>query len=135
MNASSYALTLLIAWTLALLVLMEAIRTWKVLAERFPSNQFRIDNTNLSPFMQRLARAHANCLEGLPMSGGLLLVAMVSARHDLTDPLAPWLVAARVAQSTIHLCSTSVLAVNARFGFFAVQLAICVAWTWRLLAS
>ena len=27
------------------------------------------DNANLSPFMQRLARTHANCLEGLPIVG------------------------------------------------------------------
>lgn len=135
MGASLTALTLLIAWTLMLLLVMEAARTWMVLTGRFPSNQFRPDNANLSPFMQRLARAHANCIEGLPIFGGLLLVALASSREDMTDDLAPWLVVARVAQSSIHLCSTSVLAVNARFTCFAAQLAIAVVWTFRLLVA
>lgn len=135
MGASLTALTLLIAWTLMLLLVMEAIRTWMVLTGRFPSNQFRTDNSNVSPFMQRLARAHANCIEGLPVFGGLLLVAIASSQEEVTDALAPWLVAARVAQSCIHLSSTSVLAVNARFTCFAVQLAIAVTWTLRLLLS
>lgn len=114
---------------------MEAVRTWLVLTGRVPSNQFRPDNSNLSPFMQRLARAHANCIEGLPIFGGLLLVAVVSSREDVTDALAPWLVLARVAQSSMHLLSTSVLAVNARFTCFALQLAIAVVWTLRLLSA
>lgn len=135
MGTSLIALTSLIAWALLLLLVMEAIRSWMVLAGRFPANQFRPDNANLSPFMQRLARAHANCIEGLPVFGGLLLVAVVSSREDVTDALAPWLVVARVAQSSIHLCSTSVLAVNARFTCFAAQLAIAVIWTFRLLLA
>lgn len=135
MGASLAALTLLIAWALVLLLVMEAVRTWMVLARGFPPNQFQPDNANLSPFMQRLARAHANCIEGLPIFGGLLLVAVASSRGDLTDALAPWLVVARVAQSSIHLWSTSVLAVNARFTCFAAQLAIAVVWTFRLLLA
>lgn len=31
--------------------------------------------------MQRLARAHANCIEGLPIFGGLMLVAVVIGRN------------------------------------------------------
>lgn len=135
MNPSATALALLIAWTLGLLVLMEAVRSWMVVTGRIRSNQFTPDNGNLSPFMQRLARAHANCIEGLPVFGGLLLLSIASDRHELTDGLAPWLVAARVIQSTIHVVSTSVLAVNARFTFFAAQVAIAIAWTWSLLAS
>ncbi len=134
MNTSAIALTLFIAWTLLLLILMEVVRSWLVVTRRMRSNAFTPDNANLSPFMQRLARAHANCLEGLPVFGGLLLVAIVTGRHEVTDPLALWLVAARVAQSTVHVASLSVVAVNVRFTFFAAQIAIAVAWTWMLLA-
>jgi len=132
-SLSATALTLFIAWTLLLLVLMEAIRLHRVLTGRSRSNEFSPDNANLSPFMQRLARAHANCLEGLPVFGGLLLVAITSGRQGITDPLALWLVAARVLQSSIHLASLSVRAVNARFSFFAVQVAIAAWWAWALL--
>jgi hypothetical protein len=38
--------------------------------------------------MQRLARAHANCIEGLPVFGGLLGVAVMAGRSEATDALA-----------------------------------------------
>jgi uncharacterized MAPEG superfamily protein len=133
MSTSALALALFIAWTLCLLVLMEVLRSRLVLLGRVPSNGFTPDNANLSPFMHRLARAHANCLENLPLFGGLLLLALATGRHGVTDPLALWLVAARVVQSCIHLASLSVWAVNLRFTAFAVQTGIAAYWTWRLL--
>jgi uncharacterized MAPEG superfamily protein len=135
MKTSALVLVLFIAWTLALLVLMEVVRSYRVVTGKTRSNEFNPENSNLSPFMQRLARAHANCLEGLPIFGGLLLVALVTGRTGVTDPLAPWLLAARVMQSSIHLASLSVMAVNARFTFFAVQVLIAVYWAWALLNS
>jgi len=71
LSNTAFALIGFIAWTLFLLVLMETIRTYLVVTGRVPANGFTPDNGNLSPFMQRLARAHANCLEGLPIFGGL----------------------------------------------------------------
>jgi len=38
-----------------------------------------------------------------------------------------------VLQSSIHLASTSVVAVNARFAAFMLQVAIAVYWVWALL--
>ena len=67
---------------------MESIRSWLALTKAVPANGFTPDNSNLSPFMQRLARAHANCIEGLPIFGGLMLVAIVADNTALTDPLA-----------------------------------------------
>lgn len=128
MAATLQALLGFIAWTLCLLVLMEAIRSWLVLSGAVPANGFTPDNANLSPFMQRLARAHANCLEGLPLFGGLMLVAVVAGRATVTDPLAWVLLGARIVQSLIHLVSTSPSAVTARFTAFAVQVAIAVWW-------
>jgi uncharacterized MAPEG superfamily protein len=133
-SRSAVVLTLFIAWALLLLVLMEVLRSHLVVTGRARSNEFRPDNSNVSPFMQRLARAHANCIESLPVFGGLLVVALATNRAGVTDPLAPWLLAARVVQSCIHLASTSVVAVNARFTAFVVQLAIAVWWAWALLA-
>lgn len=52
----------------------------------------------------------------------------------MTDPLAPWLLAARDIQSSIHLASPSPIAVTARFSAFAVQMAIGAYWVWALLA-
>jgi uncharacterized MAPEG superfamily protein len=133
MNASALALALFIAWALALLVLMEVLRSHLVLTGRVPSNGFTPDNATLSPFMQRLARAHANCVESLPLFGGLLLLALATGQQAVTDPLALWLVLARVVQSAIHLTSLSVLAVNARFAAFAVQMGIGIHWAYSLV--
>ena len=128
MPTSLLALLGFIAWTLFLLVLMEAIRSGLVLTGTVPANDFNPGNSNLSPFMQRLARAHANCLEGLPIFGGLLLIAVVAGKTHITDPLACLLLAARITQSLIHLASTSRGAVTARFSAFAVQMGIAVYW-------
>lgn len=135
LTPTAVALTGFIAWALALLILMEVIRSKLVLTRQVAANGFVPDNANLSPFMQRLARAHANCLEGLPIFGGLMLVALVTGRTGITDGLAYGLLAARVAQSCIHLASLSPSAVTLRFTAFAVQLVIAVIWAVQLLAA
>lgn len=135
MNPTLTALTGFLAWTLFLLVLMEALRSKLVLTKEVAANGFQPDNGNLSPFMQRLARAHANCLEGLPLFGGLMLVATVSGQAAITDPLAYVFLGARIVQSLIHLASLSATAVTLRFSAFLVQTGIGVYWACRLLAA
>jgi uncharacterized MAPEG superfamily protein len=132
-NASATVLTLLIAWALLLLVVMEVLRTRLVAQGAIAGPQFRPDNANLSPFMQRLARAHGNCIEGLPIFGGLLVVALLTNRAGITDVLAPWLLLARLVQSCAHLSSLGVTAVNIRFLAFVVQMIIALYWCWALL--
>ena len=132
MSTTLLALLGFLSWTLALLVLMEAIRSKLVLTSEVPANGFTPDNSGLSPFMQRLARAHANCLEGLPLFGGFMLLAVVAGKANITDPLAYVLLAARIAQSSIHLASTSRFAVMSRFTAFAIQLGITVYWAVKL---
>jgi uncharacterized MAPEG superfamily protein len=134
-STSAVALVGFVAWTLLLLLLMELARVRLVMATRFDPRQFRPDNANLSPFMQRLARAHANCIEGFPVFGGLLLVALLTGQTSVTDPLAPVLLGARIAQSSIHLASVGSVAVNCRFVAFAIQVLIAVYWAFRLLSG
>jgi uncharacterized MAPEG superfamily protein len=135
MSPTLIALTGFLAWSLFLLLSMEVLRTRLVLTKVVPSNGFQPDNANLSPFMQRLARAHANCLEGLPLFGGLMLVAVVAGRSAITDGLAYVFLGARVLQSLVHLGSISVIAVNLRFAAFVVQMGIGAYWAVRLLAG
>ena len=117
-----------IGWTLALLLLMEIVRTKLVIFKQAEPHQFDPQNSTLSPFMQRLARAHANCVEGLPVFGGILVVALLSSQTAITNSLAFALLTARIVQSTIHILSTSKLAITLRFTAFAVQLVISVIW-------
>jgi uncharacterized MAPEG superfamily protein len=134
MNPTLATLTGFVAWSLFLLVLMEVIRSKLVLTKAVAANGFNPENSNLSPFMQRLARAHANCIEGLPIFGGLMLIALVASKTSITDPLAYIFLFARILQSVIHLISISALAVTFRFSAFAVQLGIGVYWAIRLLS-
>jgi len=133
MSATAFVLTGFISWTLGLLILMEVIRTYLVISGKVAANGFTPDNAALSPFMQRLARAHANCIEGLPIFGGLLGVAILISKTDVTDPLASTLLAARIVQSIIHLVSTSQVAVSLRFTAFTVQMVIGAYWSWAML--
>ena len=134
-SPSAIALVAFIAWTLLLLTLMEGIRSQLVLRRKVPANGFTPDNANLSPFMQRLARAHANCLENLPIFGGLLLAAMATGKTSVTNPLAYLFLGARIFQSLVHLSSVSALAVTIRFTAFAVQMAIGLYWAFSLLVA
>lgn len=123
------------AWTLFLLVLMESIRTKLVITKEVAPNGFNPENSNLSPFMQRLARAHANCIEGLPVFGGIMLVAIVTSNAAITDQLAYVFLGARIIQSLIHISSLSPLTVTLRFSAFAVQMVIGVYWCYQLFAT
>ncbi len=134
MNTTLLAFLGFLCWTLFLLVLMETVRSKLVLTREVPANGFNPENSNLSPFMQRLARAHANCIEGLPLFGGFMILAVIAGKSNITDSLAYVLLAARISQSIIHLASTSSFAVSARFAAFAVQMGIAVYWAVKLLA-
>lgn len=81
------------------------------------ANSFNPDGSDVSNFSNRLCRAHANCYEGFPIFGGLLLLAIASDTMAITNGLAYILIGARLGQSFIHLASTSVVAVFVRFGF------------------
>ena len=88
MSPTLIALTGFVSWSLFLLVLMEVIRSKLVLVGAVPANGFDPNNSSLSPFMQRLARAHANCVEGLPIFGGLMLIAVAAGRTPVRSPTA-----------------------------------------------
>jgi uncharacterized MAPEG superfamily protein len=72
---------------------------------------------------RRAMRAHANCLENLPVFGALVLAAAVSGLDSLAiGTLAAITLAARVLQSGVHMLLPERNATIAvRFGFFLVQ--------------
>jgi len=133
-SSTAIALSGLIAWTLLLVIVMEILRSRLVMLKAIHINEFRPDNSNLSLFMQRIARAHANCIEGLPIFGGLLLVAISTGHTSITDPLAYFLMGARILQSSVHLISLSITAVTFRAAFFTIQMGIGAYWAIRLLS-
>lgn len=134
MTSTGIALILYVGWTMVLLIVMEGVRSSLVLRGKIASNAFLPGNENLSPFMQRIARAHMNCVESFPVLGGLLIAALATGNSAVTDGLAYWMIAARVVQSSIHLASLSPMAVNARFAAFCVQIVIALIWLIGLLS-
>jgi len=92
-------------------------------------NSFSPTGKDVSPFAVRLARVHANCYEFLPFALAALLYAVATESSEVTDGLAYYFLAARLAQSSVHLVSTSVPAVMLRFSLFVVQVSILGYWS------
>jgi uncharacterized MAPEG superfamily protein len=132
MSPSALALVGYVAWTLLLAIAIVGYRIVLVLGKKRAANDFHPSGSDVSELSGRLCRAHANCYENLGMFAGLVLLAMVTGNGAITDPLARWVLVARVAQSTVHLISTSEIAVMIRVTLFMVQVGIMVSWVYQL---
>lgn len=135
MSNTAIVLLLYAGWTLALVTTLVSMRGLLVLSGRRKANSFDPDGTDVSTFSNRMCRAYYNCCENLPAAGAILLYAMIAGKTAVTDPLAPVLLAARVAQSTTHMISTSHAAVMIRVTFFSVQVAILFWFLVQLLTG
>ena len=134
MSDSATTLMLYIAWTMAMGLLLVSHRGLFMIAGKRKINQFSADNKGLSEFGERMARAHANCLESLPVAGGLLLYAIATHRTAVTDTLALWLLGLRVLQSLVHISGTREWQVWLRLTCFLGQTGICGFWIFSFLA-
>lgn len=132
LSATACALLGLVAWALLLVVLLGNTRAIKVFTGQKAVNSFAADGTDMPGFGQRLTRAHANCLENLPLQAPVLLYAMVAGQTAVTDPLAMTLLGARLFQTSMHLISTSPLFVWLRFAAFLTQVVILAFWLLKL---
>ncbi|MCH7980329.1 MAG: MAPEG family protein [Proteobacteria bacterium] len=128
MNATIATLLLYVAWTMVLLFMLAYVRVSLTLTGKRQANSFDPSGVDVSPFCNRLCRAHANCYESFPILGGLLLLAIATDNTAITDGLAYYLIGARILQSTMQLVSSSNVAVQFRFAFFVAQLGIAVWW-------
>lgn len=135
MSPSATALAGFAAWTLFLVLLIGLYRASLVISGKRASNQFDPGGADVGEFSRRLCRAHANCYENLPIFGGLIAIALATGQSQATDGLAMWFLGARIGQSVVHLLSTSIMAVNARFALYLVQWFIMAAMAFRLLTA
>src|ERR1700752_1271935 len=133
MSSSIVAVICFAGWTILMALVMVTDRVLYVLTGRRKINTFPADGVAVSPFQARACRVHANCYETLPVFAALVLGAAVAGRSAITDSLAMIAVYARIAQSTVHLISTSESAVAIRATFWTVQIVIMITWAWRLL--
>lgn len=127
------ALLLFASWSIVLLVSIAMYRTWVSMTAGKALNSFSAAGTDLPGFGQRLTRAHANTYEFLPIAGAVMLFAIATDQTAVTDELTTVLIGARLAQSIVHLASTSTIAVLIRFVFFFVQVCVVGYWIAQLL--
>ena len=89
-------------------------------------SEYRIEGKG---WYKRALRAHANCVENLPVYAAIVVaIVATGVSSPVLDVLAVVLIAARVAQTTVHIGwehSDTVAAV--RFTFFFIQF-ICMLW-------
>ena len=125
------------AWTVLLLLFTVGIYRWsRILTGRAPIRGFRADQVEGADWYKRAMRAHANCIENLPVFGAIVFGLHVgSVGSALVNTLAVAVLIARIMQSLVHVCfvQTNTVA-SVRFGFFFVQI-VSFLWLIGILLS
>jgi len=114
------------AWTILLLTFTIGVYRWSlILAGRAPINGFAADAPEGADWYKRAMRAHANCVENLPVFAAIAFAVYASgAGGPVIDLASIAVLVARVMQSLVHICLTQTSSVVAvRFSFLLVQLA------------
>lgn len=118
------------AWTLALLVATVGVYRWvNILFSKARIASFRSDQLEGEDWYRRGTRAHANCIENLPVFGAIVFVmTAIGLKGPWVDTLCVAILAARICQSTVHISHVQTDAfVAVRFSFYSVQLVCFIA--------
>lgn len=112
-------------WTLLLLMATVGVYRWvRILFSNVPIASFRSDQLEGEDWYRRGTRAHANCVENLPIFGAIVFV--ISALGVNTPAVNYWCILvliARVCQSLVHVSHAQTgRLVAVRFTFYCVQL-------------
>ena len=135
MSTTAIALIGMVMWSVALTFGLVFTRTAAIMRKEKALNDFQADGRDMGPFGLRMTRAHANSLEFLAASVGLMLLAVATGHTDITDKLAMILLYCRIGQSVIHIISTSVPMVMCRATLFSAQMIILAYWGWMLCGA
>ena len=113
------------SWTLILLVFTVGVYRWtRIFRGSALISEFSAEKGEGMDWYHRSMRAHANCLENLPVFA--VLVFGIHVTHVATNYaglVCAIVLAARVAQSLVHICFVQVdRVVYVRFFFFFVQI-------------
>ena len=112
-------------WTLVLLMATVGVYRWgNILFSKASIASFRSDQLEGADWYRRGTRAHANCVENLPVFGAIVwLVSATGVDSVAVDWLCTLVLIARVLQSSVHLAHVQTDAfVAVRFSFFSIQL-------------
>ena len=114
------------AWTLLLLSMTVGVYRWsRMFCGHAAIGDFPADRIEGEAWYQRSMRAHANCVENLPVFGAIVLALLATkVGGAIVDYLSIAVLAARVVQSSVHVAHEQTNAfVTVRFTFYCVQLA------------
>ncbi len=117
------------AWTIATLLGSVGVYRWsRILTGRAGLSDFPADAPHGEQWYRRAMRAHANCVENLPVYGAIVVALVATGlRSEFLDGLAILLLTARVLQTLVHIAlPESDSSVGIRFRFFLTQL-VCMA--------
>ncbi|CAG8872269.1 MAPEG family protein [Pseudomonas fluorescens] len=112
-------------WTLLLLMATVGVYRWVgILFSSVPIASFRSDRLEGEDWYRRGTRAHANCVENLPVFGVIVFViTALDVNGAAVNYLSALVLIARVCQSLVHVSHEQTNAfVAVRFTFFSVQL-------------
>lgn len=124
MTAPQLVLLLFAMWTLAVpLGAIAAYRWGRILRGLEPIHAFRADRVEGADWYRRAMRAHANCVENLPVLGAIVVAATAAGFEGRSlDGLAWTVLGARVVQSLVHVSFTETArTVSLRFAAYFVQ--------------
>ena len=114
------------AWTLALLMATVGVYRWGlILFAKAGIASFPPEAREGAGWYQRGTRAHANCIENLPVFGAIVfLLTAIGLEGPMVNALCIATLAARIVQSCVHISHEQTNAfVAVRFSFYSVQLA------------
>ena len=93
------------AWTVLLLLATVGVYRWsRILTGRVQIRNFRADQIEGADWYKRAMRAHANCVENLPVFGAIVFALYVgNVASALVNALSVAVLVARIMQSLVHV--------------------------------
>lgn len=111
-------------WTVLLLLATVGVYRWRrILTGRVAISRFVAGDNLGDEWYGRAMRAHANCIENLPVFAVLVFAAQLQdMESSLFDAMAMAVFVARIAHSLIHVCFVQTdRVVGFRFFFYLMQ--------------
>jgi uncharacterized MAPEG superfamily protein len=124
-------------WTLLTLFGSVGVYRWsRILTGRQEIATFRADVVEGADWYKRAMRAHANCVENLPVYGAIVVALLATGvTSPALDALALAVLVGRVLQTSVHVALPQTNAVvSVRFAFFLLQALAMVAMMGVLVA-
>lgn len=127
MTISQWTLIIFALWTLLTLIFTVGVIRWRlILTGKTAPKSFKADELHGTPRYRRAMRAHANCVENLPVYGAIIFgLTLLKMNTPLLNVLAVIFIVSRICQTITHVAmnDTNRMALI-RFTFFFFQVVI-----------